>query len=124
MITNASLFGGTQRVTGNWFKETFWRVGFSAITFGILNATTDNESVHCLNVTGIQRLDRDNLILGAILYGATGDVAEDETRKKLLEACSQRNTGQVFRQMYLAIMQDQGDTATNARVKSYVEFNG
>jgi hypothetical protein len=115
LITNTLLFAGTARATGNWWKETFMHVAFSAFTFGFLNATTDNESVHCLKISGIQRLDRHNLILGAVLAGVTGDVANDEVRNKLKELCGRSNVGLILAQMYLAISRDQAETSKTER---------
>jgi hypothetical protein len=124
LITNAALLGGTLRATGNWLKETFLHVAYSAMTFGFLNATTDNESVHCLKVTGVQKLDRHNLILGAILVGAVGDIAEEEPRKKLLAACGRNSIGRILVLMYVAIMNEQDDPKTNAAVGSFVRTGG
>jgi hypothetical protein len=124
LITNSALIGGTTRATGNWWKETFLHVGFSAMTFGFLNATTDNESVHCLKVTGVQRLDRHNLVLGAILMGVTGDIAEEETRKKLQEVCRGNSIGRILVQMYVAILRGQDDTDTNKAVGSFIKMPG
>ncbi|MGB7202811.1 MAG: DUF6519 domain-containing protein [Pyrinomonadaceae bacterium] len=76
LITNAALVGGTLRTTANWFKETLDHVAYSAMTFGLMNATTDNESVHCLYVKGNLFLDRHNLVLGTLLAGIDGDITE------------------------------------------------
>jgi hypothetical protein len=124
LITNAALLGGTLRATGNWLKETFLHVAYSAMTFGFLKATTDNESVHCLKVSGIQKLDRHNLILGAILVGAVGDIAEEEPRKKLLAACGRNSIGRILVLMYVAIMNERDDPKTNAAVGSFVRTGG
>lgn len=123
LITNAALFSGTIRATGNWLKETFMHVGFSAFTFGLLNATTDNESVHCLRVSGVQRLNRHNLILGALFAGVTGDVAEDAVRNKLLEVCGRNSAGLILVQMYLAITRNQDEADTNA-IGSFINTGG
>lgn len=74
LLTNAALAGGTLRVTGNWFKETLMHVGVSGVTIGLMNATTDNESVHCLSIKGLLVLDRYNLVLGALVSGITGSI--------------------------------------------------
>jgi hypothetical protein len=127
LITNAMLLAGTVRATGNWLKETFLHVAYSAVTFGVLNATTDNESVHCLAVAGVQKLDRHNLILGAILPtsgGVTGDVAEDDVRKQLKDACSRRTLGFILLQMYMAVVGDQEDPQTNKSLNSFVTIGG
>lgn len=123
LITNAALLAGTVRATGNWLKESFLHVGFSAITFGMLNATTDNESVHCLAVSGIQKLDRHNLVLGALFAGVTGDIAEDEVRDKLKAACRRGGLGLVLLQMYVAITGGLNET-DNTTVSSFVRVSG
>jgi hypothetical protein len=123
LITNAALFAGTIRATGNWLKETFMHVGFSAFTFGLLNATTDNESVHCLRASGSQFLNRHNLILGALFGGVTGDVAEDEVRKKLLDVCGRNSATLILGQMYLAITRNQNEADTEA-MGSFINTGG
>lgn len=123
LITNAALFSGTVRATGNWLKETFMHVGFSAFTFGMLNATTDNESVHCLRVSGVQRLNRHNLILGALFAGVTGDVAEDAVRNRLLEVCGRNSATLILAQMFLAITRNQNEADTNA-IGSFIRTEG
>lgn len=82
-------------------------VAYSAFTFGFLNATTDNESVHCLRISGVQYLNRHNLILGAVLAGVTGDVADDKVRDELRDLCGRSTFGLILVQMYLAITRDQ-----------------
>lgn len=120
LITNAALLGGTSRATGNWLKETFMHVGFSAITFGLLNSTTDNESVHCLRIAGMQYLDRHNLVLGGILAGVTGDIAEEDGNK-LRELCkSQKGFARVGMQMWRAVMQDQDEADLNKMTGSFI----
>ena len=123
LITNTALLSGTVRATSNWWKESFLHVGFSAMTFGFLNATTDNESVHCLAVSGIQKLDRHNLILGALFAGVTGDVAEDEVRAKLKAACRRGSIGLVLLQMYIAITGGLNET-DNTAVSSFIKVSG
>jgi uncharacterized membrane protein len=110
-------------VTGNWLKETFMHVAFSAITFGLLNATTDNESVHCLRVSGIQFLNRHNLILGALFAGVTGDVADDSVRAKLLEVCGRNTAALILMQMYLAITRNQ-NAADTLKMRSFINVGG
>lgn len=124
LITNAALLSGTVRATGNWLKETFLHVGYSAFTFGFLNATTDNESVHCLKISGIQFLNRHNLILAAVLAGVTGDVAEDEVRNKLKEVCGRSTISLILVQMYLAITRDQDEADTNAMGRFIIAGGG
>ncbi len=124
LITNAMLLGGTVRATANWLKESFIRVAYSALTFGFLNATTDNESVHCLNISGIQFIKRHNLILSAILGGVTGDIMDPERSNKLEDLCeSQRGLSRILLQMYVAIMKDQDDE-TNKEVATFMSRGG
>lgn len=121
LVTNASLFGGTQRATGNWFKETYMNVGFSAMTCGILNATTDNESVHCLFIWGMQMLKRHNLVLSGLLGNAYGDI-EEEAGKKLEELCNRfRGLKVIGARMWWAIMQDQNKESFDAEYGSYIK---
>lgn len=75
LLANAVIFGATVRVSDNWFRETALRVLFSAISFGLLNITTDNESVHCLLIRGVTFLDRYNLVLLEISQ-VTGDTTK------------------------------------------------
>jgi hypothetical protein len=65
IITQAIIFGISIRVNDNRFKETIGRVLFllSAVTMGLLNTTTDNESTHCLLILGTLYLNRYNLTL-------------------------------------------------------------
>ena len=123
LLTNAALAAGTVRATGNWLKETFLHVAYSAFTFGFLNATTDNESVHCLRVTGVQRLDRHNLIFMGLLAGVTGDVAEEEKRQALQRVCSDNSIGRILVGMYLAISRD-GNADSKDALNSYVRVGG
>ena len=75
LLVNALVFGMSVRVSDNRFQESFLHVFFSAATLGLQNITTDNESVHCLLIRGVQFLDRYNLVL--IEIGTVkGDVAE------------------------------------------------
>lgn len=65
IITQAIIFGISVRVNDNRFKETIGRVLFflSAVTMGLLNTTTDNESTHCLLILGTLYLKRYNLTM-------------------------------------------------------------
>lgn len=47
---DAVLLGGSVRVADNRLSETWMRTRFSALSFGIMNTTTDNQSTHCLLV--------------------------------------------------------------------------
>jgi hypothetical protein len=63
VFSHAFLFGITIRANDNRFREGIMNAGFSAMTLGILNITTDNESTHCLVVQGVRKLRRHNLVL-------------------------------------------------------------
>jgi hypothetical protein len=63
VFTHSFLFGATIRVTDNRFKEGCGNALLSAITFGLLNITSDNESTHCLFVEGGKKISRHNLVL-------------------------------------------------------------
>jgi uncharacterized protein DUF6519 len=52
-FTNAMVVGGSVRESDNRFAETWMHAGFSAVSFGLLNTTTDNQSTHCLNATAM-----------------------------------------------------------------------
>ncbi|MFH0344325.1 MAG: DUF6519 domain-containing protein [Chromatiales bacterium] len=52
MISQAFLFGISLRVSDNRFKEGIFNAIYSAITLGVLNTTTDNQSTHCLLIRG------------------------------------------------------------------------
>jgi hypothetical protein len=63
VFAHAAVFGATVRVTDNRFKEGCGNAFLSAITLGLLNITSDNESTHCLLVLGSRKLRRHNLVL-------------------------------------------------------------
>jgi Family of unknown function (DUF6519) len=67
VFSHAFLFGITIRANDNRFREGIMNAGFSAMTVGILNITTDNESTHCLVVQGVRKLRRHNLVLMSAL---------------------------------------------------------
>jgi hypothetical protein len=63
---DAILFGGSVRVADNRFSETWMHAGFSALSVGGMNTTTDNQSTHCLLALALlpgMRVFRDNLAL-------------------------------------------------------------
>ena len=60
VITQAILFGISLRVTDNRFKEGILGAWLSAVTLGLLNITTDNQSTHCLLVLGTVVEDQPN----------------------------------------------------------------
>lgn len=74
MVMNALIFGITARITDNRFREVFSSVLWSAATFGLMNVTSDNESVHCLLVRGVLFLKRHNLVMLEMAGGVLGDV--------------------------------------------------
>jgi hypothetical protein len=52
VISQAIVFGLSVRISDNRFKEGLFNAALSAMTFGILNTTTDNQSTHCLLIRG------------------------------------------------------------------------
>jgi hypothetical protein len=69
VITNALLFGITIRTNDNRFREGILNAALSAITVGLVNITTDNESTHCLVAEGWRKIRRHNLVLLSALSG-------------------------------------------------------
>ncbi|HKC64491.1 MAG TPA: hypothetical protein VKB86_12690, partial [Pyrinomonadaceae bacterium] len=63
IFTQAILFGISLRMTDNRFKEGIQNAWLSALTLGILNVTTDNQSTHCLMVLGLVVEDQPNMSL-------------------------------------------------------------
>jgi hypothetical protein len=60
VITQAILIGISVRVTDNRFKEGLFNAVLSAITIGLFNTTTDNQSTHCLYIIGAPNLTVDH----------------------------------------------------------------
>lgn len=56
VISQAVLYGISLRVCHNRFKEGVSNALYSAITLGIANITTDNQSTHCLAVSALPNL--------------------------------------------------------------------
>ncbi len=110
LVTNAALAGGTLRATGNWLKETLGRVGVSAITGGVLNVTSDNESVHCLSISGALYLDRYNLVLSAFASGVLGSIAEVAEDGQEGFCRKQRGLASILTKMLRIILSDQAGT--------------
>ncbi len=79
MITDTFLFGLMVRASDNSWQEIAQSVFLSAVTFGILNTTTDNHSTHCLLVRGSLYLDRHNLTLFDLASGYNGNVSKIDT---------------------------------------------
>jgi len=50
ILSQAFLLGVSLRVSDNRFKEGILNALFSAVTIGLINTTTDNQSTHCLLV--------------------------------------------------------------------------
>jgi len=64
IISHAVIFGISLRVTDNRFKEGIFNALLSAITLGMLNTTTDNQSTHCLLIRGVfPPIQHSNLVL-------------------------------------------------------------
>ncbi|HEV7389955.1 MAG TPA: DUF6519 domain-containing protein [Gemmatimonadaceae bacterium] len=75
--TDALLLGGSVRVADNRLSETWMRAIYSAVSFGIMNTTTDNQSTHCLLARAslpILRMFKHNLaFIRAFCPGECGD---------------------------------------------------
>ena len=54
------LLGFSVRMSGNRLKEGINKALYSALTAGIMNATTNNQSTHCLIITGLTNLKVDS----------------------------------------------------------------
>jgi uncharacterized protein DUF6519 len=52
VVVNAAVIAASVRMSDNRFKEGVMNAALSAATIGIMNATTDNQSTHCLFVQG------------------------------------------------------------------------
>jgi hypothetical protein len=66
LLTDVALLAlMSVRASDNRFKEVVRSVAFSAITFGRLNMTTDNQATHCLLIAGpaATRVNSPNTIL-------------------------------------------------------------
>lgn len=60
IITQAIVVGLSVRVSDNRFKEGIFNAALSAITIGLFNTTTDNQSTHCLFIIGLPSLTVDH----------------------------------------------------------------
>jgi hypothetical protein len=60
VLTQALLFGISVRVSDNRFKEGVFNAALSAVTVGLFNTTTDNQSTHCLWIIGLPNLTVDH----------------------------------------------------------------
>jgi hypothetical protein len=63
VFVQAILFGMSVRATDNRFKEGLFGAWLSAMTFGLLNMTTNNQSTHCLLIRGDLVVDQPNTVL-------------------------------------------------------------
>ena len=59
ILSQAFLFGFSLRASDNRFKEGLFNAVLSAVTLGLYNTTTDNQSTHCLLVRGLPQLTVD-----------------------------------------------------------------
>ncbi len=53
VLVHALLFGISLRVSDNRFKEGLRNALYSGMTIGLMNATTNNQSTHCIIVSGL-----------------------------------------------------------------------
>ncbi len=93
LLANTEIIGTTVRVSDNSWMEGFDDVSRSAITYGLLNTTTDNQSTHCLSILGSLYLSRYNLVLidAAAAYNAAGEPLEggiDVTDRNFTSYCA------------------------------------
>jgi hypothetical protein len=65
IFSHAVLFGMSLRVTDNRFKEGMLGAWLSAMTLGMLNMTTNNQSTHCLWIRGNMVENQPNTILAS-----------------------------------------------------------
>jgi hypothetical protein len=74
---DAMLICESLRVADNRFSETWMRAGFSALSVGGMNTTTDNQSTHCLLAQAVfpgMLMFRDNrALVSAFCRGECGD---------------------------------------------------
>ena len=59
-VTSLLAFGWSLRVSDNRFEETLLRSLYSAVTIGMMNATTGNQGTHCFQVQGPDALTIDD----------------------------------------------------------------
>jgi hypothetical protein len=63
VFSQALLAGISVRASDNRFKEGLFGAWLSAVTLGLLNTTTDNQSTHCLMIRGGLVVDKPNTAL-------------------------------------------------------------
>lgn len=68
IFSHSVLFGISLRVEDNRFKEGILGAWLSAMTFGLLNMTTDNQSTHCMMIRGAMVVDFPNTVLLDAFY--------------------------------------------------------
>jgi hypothetical protein len=68
IFTHSIVFGISVRVEDNRFKEGILGAWLSAITLGLLNMTTDNQSTHCLMILGWKVVNSPNSVLLDAFY--------------------------------------------------------
>jgi hypothetical protein len=68
ILSQLVVFGISVRVSDNRFKEGIFNAALSAMTFGMLNTTTDNQATHCLLIRGWPQLvvSEPNIILQSL----------------------------------------------------------
>ena len=76
LIFPTFLFAPSVRVSDNRFKEGFVSALLSAVTVGLMNTTTDNQSTHCMVAIGFpgMRIFKDNIELWDVVLGSVSDV--------------------------------------------------
>ncbi len=65
VLSHAILFGFSLRMNDNRMKEGLYNALYSGLTLGIMNATTNNQSTHCIMVYGLSavKIDSGNRVL-------------------------------------------------------------
>jgi hypothetical protein len=61
-----TAMGGSVRMCDNRFAETWMRAGYSGLSVGLMNTTTDNQATHCLRAASLlpnMLMFKDNLSL-------------------------------------------------------------
>jgi Family of unknown function (DUF6519) len=72
VLAQAILFGISVRASDNRFKEGLFNAAFSAITLGLFNTTTDNQSTHCLWIIGVPNLTVDHSNVALVMLANNG----------------------------------------------------
>ena len=64
VIAQAAVMALSVRMSGNRFKEGIYNSLYSAVTLGLMNATTNNQSTHCLLISGLatEKVDSGNKV--------------------------------------------------------------